>query len=580
MKILIADDSEVNRRVLAAMLQKDGPQVLQAEDGQQAVTIFAQEHPDLVIMDVMMPVMNGYQAAERIKADAGDQFVPIIFLTAVTDEAGLAGCITHGGDDFLTKPLNYAILKAKINAMIRIRELYATVYAQNQQLNAYKARVDQEQDVARNIINKVLQTANLDQPNILCYRAGAEILSGDVLLATVTPHRTQRLMVGDFTGHGLGAAVGAMLVADSFYDMTAKGLPIGKILEVMNRNLRRTLPIGMFCCACLVEYDPATKSLTVWNGGMPDVLVYRPGHGLSQRVSSRRMPLGVMNEETMDTSVDVLQVADGDRVYLYSDGVPEAANPNGEMFGQEGLAACIQQNQDPDRLFAEVLEQLHAFLGGLTPQDDIALFELTCVPADIMDETDSSPGLADPAPHPVWRLQLEFDADELRRSDPVSLMISMLEGIQCLQEQKESVFLILAELITNAVDHGLLRLDSSLKRGPAGAAAYAEQRAARLKTLKRGKLTVDLTCVNDAGGSRLTIRVCDNGPGFDCLAPLPDMNGNVECSGRGISLVRALCKELTYSERGNVAEAVYEWSAPAPAVGQPLSPDLEDAEAA
>lgn len=559
MKILIADDNATNRLVLAAMLRKDGHQTLQAEDGRQAVTIFAQEQPDLIIMDVMMPVMNGYQATERIKAEAGDRFVPVIFLTAVTDEEGLADCIRHGGDDFLTKPLNDTILQAKINAMNRIRELYATVHSQNQQLKSYKARIDQEQDVIRTIINKVLQTANLDQSNILCYRAGAEILSGDVLLATVTPHRTQRLMVGDFTGHGLGAAVGAMLVADSFYDMTAKGRPIGEILKVMNRNLRRTLPAGMFCCACLAEYDPAANKLTVWNGGMPDVLVYRPGHGLSQRVASRRMPLGVMNEETMDISVDVLKVADGDRVYLYSDGLPEATNPNGEMFGQERLTAWIQQNQDPDRLFAEILEQLHAFLAGLTPQDDIALFELTCTSPYSIEGIVPSPGLGESAPNPAWRLRLEFDADELRHSDPVSLMISMLEGIQCLQEQKESVFLILAELITNAIDHGLLQLDSALKHGPNGDAVYAARRAARLETLTERKLTVDLTCLTDTDRSRLTIQVCDNGPGFDHRAPLPNVNGNTQCSGRGISLLRTLCKDLTYSERGNVAEAVYEW---------------------
>jgi CheY-like chemotaxis protein len=287
MKILVADDSATNRLVLVTLLRKDKYEVVQAQDGQEAITLYAREQPDLIIMDVMMPVVSGYEATEHIKAAAGDRFVPVIFLTAVTDEQGLADCIRHGGDDFLTKPVNFTIVKAKINAMNRIRELYATVHSQNQQLKSYKARIDQEQDVTRTIINKVIQTANLDQPNILSYRAAAEILSGDVILATVTSDRTQRLMVGDFTGHGLGAAVGALLVADSFYDMAANGRPIGEVLEVMNRNLRRTLPVGMFCCACLAEYDPAANKLTVWNGGMPDVLVYRPGHGLVHHVSSR-----------------------------------------------------------------------------------------------------------------------------------------------------------------------------------------------------------------------------------------------------------------------------------------------------
>jgi anti-sigma regulatory factor (Ser/Thr protein kinase) len=282
------------------------------------------------------------------------------------------------------------------------------------------------------------------------------------------------------------------------------------------------------------------------------------------------MPLGVMNEETMDTNLEVLDVADGDRVYLCSDGVPEATNPNDEMFGFERLTACIQQNQDPDRLFAEILEQLHAFLDGHMPQDDIALFEWTCTSSHSIEGIVPSPGLGVAVPNPAWRLRLEFDADELRRSDSLSLMISLLEGIHCLQGQKESVFMILAELITNAIDHGLLQLDSALKHGSNGDAVYAERRASRLKTLTEGKLTVDLTCVTDTGRSRLTIRVCDNGPGFDHRAPLPNVNGNTERSGRGISLVRMFCKELTYSERGNIAEAVYEWGG----VAHPMAPSV------
>ena len=122
--VLIADDDRINRMVLHAMLQKDGHTVYVAENGQEAVTLFEQHQPDLVLMDVMMPYMDGYEATSRIKALTGERFVPVIFLTAMTDAQALVHCVECGGDDFLHKPYKHAILKAKIAALERVRQLY------------------------------------------------------------------------------------------------------------------------------------------------------------------------------------------------------------------------------------------------------------------------------------------------------------------------------------------------------------------------------------------------------------------------------------------------------------------------
>ena len=122
--VLIADDDRINRMVLHAMLQKDGHTVYVAENGQEAVSLFEQHQPDLVLMDVMMPYMDGYEATSRIKALTGERFVPVIFLTAMTDAQALVHCVECGGDDFLHKPYKHAILKAKIAALERVRQLY------------------------------------------------------------------------------------------------------------------------------------------------------------------------------------------------------------------------------------------------------------------------------------------------------------------------------------------------------------------------------------------------------------------------------------------------------------------------
>ena len=114
--ILIADDDLPNRFLLQTILDKQGFNVLQADDGLQAVEVFKRERPDLVLMDIKMPNMDGYEATRNIKAMSGETFVPVIFLTATSDSDGLAKCVESGGDDFLTKPYNHVLLKARIDA--------------------------------------------------------------------------------------------------------------------------------------------------------------------------------------------------------------------------------------------------------------------------------------------------------------------------------------------------------------------------------------------------------------------------------------------------------------------------------
>ena len=104
MKILIADDTPSSRLVLSSVLRKEGHAVVTAEDGRKAVDLFEREQPDIVIMDIQMPVMDGYDATQLIKTRSGGRFVPVIFLTSMSEEESLVHCIKRGGDDFLTKP--------------------------------------------------------------------------------------------------------------------------------------------------------------------------------------------------------------------------------------------------------------------------------------------------------------------------------------------------------------------------------------------------------------------------------------------------------------------------------------------
>ena len=233
-KILIADDEEMVRVALQMLIEKMGYQVIAVASGAQAVAAFVHEQPDLVLMDVMMPDMDGYQTTEYIRELSGDSFIPIIFITAISDEKELAKCVERGGNDFLIKPISPAVLQAKIEAFAQMRRLYMAVQSQRDELAQHNRWLKREYEIAEGVFAKVMHSSGLTSPNIKYVLSPQAIFNGDLLLAAYRPSGELHLLLGDFTGHGLSAAIGTIPVADIFNGMTAKGFPIPEIVAEIN----------------------------------------------------------------------------------------------------------------------------------------------------------------------------------------------------------------------------------------------------------------------------------------------------------------------------------------------------------
>ena len=147
-KILIAEDSNADRLILQKIVEKQGHQVVLASDGEQAVEKFKEESPQIVLLDVLMPRMDGFEAAKEIKAIAGDDLVPIIFLTSLTDSESLAKGLSAGGDDFISKPYDRIILKAKIEAFNRMRVGHQQLQLALKNLEKFQARLVEREKMA------------------------------------------------------------------------------------------------------------------------------------------------------------------------------------------------------------------------------------------------------------------------------------------------------------------------------------------------------------------------------------------------------------------------------------------------
>ncbi len=559
LSILIAEDGAADRMLLAAIVRRQGHRVTTAANGAEAISLFERERPQLVLMDALMPVMDGFEAAQQIKRLAGNELVPIIFLTSLTENEALVRCLEAGGDDFIAKPYNPIILEAKIQAMHRLRRLQATALEQRDLIGRRNQQLLDEQRAAKAIFDKVAHAGCLNAPNIRYRQSPRALFNGDLLLAAQAPAGRMFVLLGDFTGHGLPAAVGAMPLAETFYGMTAKGYSSNQILRDINAKLKLILPVEMFCCATFLDINLEQGILRVWNGGLPDgFLLKADGDWLPLR--SRHLPLGVREASSFDDSFETLPLAMGDRLLLLSDGLLESRNADDQLFGEQRLLAVIEANRNPATLFDDVQEALQAFHGQIL--DDLSLVEVSM----LAESEETAAHLSHVYPlgsrelRPRdWTTCFELRPDSLRTADPLPMTMQLLLQISPLRYRVGTIFTVLSELYSNAMEHGVLLLDSSIKSDAEGFASYYRERQRRLEALDEGFVSIELTVKSEGGSGYLRITVRDSGPGFDVQRALNQQYCSEQLGGRGLRMIRQLSERFYWQPDGKVLNVEFHW---------------------
>ncbi|MDL0430075.1 fused response regulator/phosphatase [Marinobacter sp. TBZ242] len=557
LRILIADDSDSDRLILKTLLRRLGHEVEDAGNGEEAVEIFRRSGADIVLLDALMPVMDGMEAARHIKALAGERLVPLIFLTSLSDADALARCLEAGGDDFLTKPYNRIIIEAKINAFNRMRLMHRTLSHHRDLIRDRNRQLLEEQKVAKRVFDNVAHTGCLSAPNIRYHASPMSIFNGDVLFACPRPAGGMQILVGDFTGHGLPAAIGAMPVAEIFYGMTSKGFSGSDVLREINQKLGRIMPTGMFCCAAMIQADFHLNQLQIWNGGLPDGVLVRKDGSL-ESIASRHLPLGVVNAARFDAGMEVFHTEPGDTLLMMTDGVMEAENRQGEMYGEERLKRSLADAGTAGSPFDVVMEGIHAFTGNQQEQDDVTLLSLQMVEeSELVGVSERLPQSALEGPA-EWQCVYEIKDRSLEQFSPLPLLLHICMEVPGLRRKSGEIYTLLSELYTNALEHGVLGLSSDWKATPDGFGRYYAERERRLQSVSDHFIRFTLTHTMTDWGGQLTIVCEDSGAGFDYLDPSP-ANNESGYSGRGLMLLRKLGRSLTFREYGTRAEIVYDW---------------------
>lgn len=373
--ILVVDDTETNIDVLVELFSGQY-EVSVAMDGESAIETASEDQPDIILLDIMMPGMDGYEVCRRLKNDVLTRDIPVIFVTAKTAVEDETKGLALGAVDYITKPISPPLVFARVRTHLALSQAHRSLAQQNDALASQLDRLLFERQFIEDVMLRIRATERFDSQNLRFLVESVEKTTGDLLLSGRRPDAGQNILVGDFTGHGLQAAIGSPTVSGSFYDMTEKGLHMPAILKEINRKLQEILPWGTYLAACGIELDANHSRCLLWNGGMPDILLFRKGR-LHATIPSARHALGVSKDALFNSGMTEIVFEPQDRMFVHSDGVLDVLNPQGEHFGEQRLEQSVLHILSAGSSLEMLREELERFRNGCESVDDITLVEIS-----------------------------------------------------------------------------------------------------------------------------------------------------------------------------------------------------------
>ena len=205
--------------------------------------------PDIVLVCIELIAEQPRRMIEFLHHFLIDHYAPILMLANACDNDVLVEAMAAGAHDFVITPIAPPLLEAKIAAQLRMSQMQYVVHQQHQQLVDNHSHLIHEQALAKEVFNKVARDNGVEIANICHWLSPIAVFNGDVLLAAPTPNGGLMVLLGDFTGHGLAAAIGAIPLASTFYSMVGKGFTMQDIIKELNNKLHELLPVSVFCCS-------------------------------------------------------------------------------------------------------------------------------------------------------------------------------------------------------------------------------------------------------------------------------------------------------------------------------------------
>jgi len=321
-EILIVDDDSTSRKILAHLLVAAGYKCRECEDGTKALQTIQERQPALLLLDFDMPGLNGAEVLKRLRSDNDPAVaqIPTIMLTAHGSEESEVRCLQAGADDFATKPINTAVLRARIETQLRLRSMRRQLERQNDELEQWRSNLERDLAAARLTQQSLIPQKPPALPGwevATCYRPVIQV-GGDIYGWLRMKDGQILFWIADGTGHGAAAALLTTLAKLLFHHGSVEHDAPASVMEAVNHDFRSIFGARSFMTAMCVAVDPATGRASVVGAGHPPLLIARRS-GATETIASVAPPLGLIEHpEFTETIVDLKP---GDSFLLYTDGL-------------------------------------------------------------------------------------------------------------------------------------------------------------------------------------------------------------------------------------------------------------------
>ncbi|MDZ7922668.1 MAG: SpoIIE family protein phosphatase [Marinagarivorans sp.] len=554
-RILVVDDDEILNYLFCSFLSSRGFETLPAHGIGDAKAMLQSDNAiDLIILDYQLGDGVGMDLLESMSLANYINFPPVIMISANEEPEFLEKCFSGGVNDYIIKPVNLSLLALKVESLIKSVSMQRLITKQNQELENFKREAEREEQVAKFTYEYLLRQNSNAYDGVEVWLKSFAAFSGDMALVKKSPSGNLYFILADATGHGLSAAITIMPLVTIFNSMVSKGFHIQKIVTEINRKMVSDTPADRFVAATVIEVDPFRREFSVWSGGMPPVLWVDAGQ-ITHQVNAQHMALGIMDDDMFDASVTTISFPKSGFIFTYTDGLTEQENVSGEPFSVARVRNIIAQQ--PHNLLQELSSNLLQFAQTENYSDDVSI---CMIQPNLVFSNMAEIAIVEKLPSSTCYLSnyfnwsLTLSGNQLENCEIPPLCNHFLHQVGAGQELCQKIFAVLSEMVSNALDHGVLGLSSSIKESPDGFMRYFSEREQRLKILTdKDFVKLSMQWFPNNGDGYLLVEVEDSGAGY---IPKNETSGvNTQCSGRGSGLIQKLSASVEIISPGNKIRA-------------------------
>jgi serine phosphatase RsbU (regulator of sigma subunit)/two-component sensor histidine kinase len=471
---------------------------------------------------------------------------PVLMVTCDDNQTSMGQYFTLGVSSYLLKPIKMELLWLVLQRCYCAYQNELSLQLQNKHLELLLDEQQQEEYLARHVYRHLSKVSSEQNPAIRTHMLSSKAFSGDFFISEQSINGNSLMMLMDATGHGLPAAISILPVVSTTRAMLQKGMSLGAIIHEINLKLFTEIPEDRFVAVIGIEIDHQRHEINIINAGMPDVLLLNDDCDILHTIHSHSLPLGIVDKSEFSPKMNTFPWLVGQHLFFYSDGLTEQRSSLSQAFGKKGLFATFAKCQKTPMIFDEVITTFQNHCANTFIEDDASVCYVDLQKLFVSYQSELSKQSKKLNGNLYFNVDLAGNL--LTTTNLVTTVDDLLRRMNLSTRLRQKAFTVVSELVNNALDHGVLQLESTLKQNLDGFSHYLEQRDMRLKNVNPDD-RIKFSLHFEPELAQLSFAISDSGQGYQ--HDLVKEMSEEALFGRGLKLVQQLCEHMQVFAPGN-----------------------------